>query len=399
MEHYLVVSINDLFKHVTAGSRVASEVLSPPQTIYVPPFSPCPAKGTLYHHLGNQGYKSRAKRLTLHVIDGDIRVKGPYGIVTVNGLAIGETLTFVAQSQTEVLLRRHNLGRIENRGELQYYIPSPSDEVISLVHPCLLSTSFAPKKNYGHFWLDHIGKIATWHEFPERIPADICALIPGISNTFWEETMMRIAEQRSRPLTFFPIQEHQEIRLSRLFYIDGISPEYVVRIRPQFYEFTRRLSNAATCRLTKDQYNSVCGIGEKIFLSRRDDTRRANTVVDEIIESAFQRRGYDIIHPKELSVTQKMAICSRAKVLAGRFGSGNFNMLFAPKESILAEIQPPFKVTPTLRHMVACGSQKYAGLIGTNVADTADSGHLAQHESWQVSTEEIHELVDYIETL
>lgn len=408
MTKHRVVSINELDDHLSSNSRIKSEVLSLSQEVYVPPLAPRPLAKPDYIHgkpgygWGNKGYTSKTSPIVLHVIDGDIRIRGPYGVITVDDIAVSESLFYTSPRQASILVSKHGLGKICIENGVEYYEPAPSNEVLCLSDPCVRATSFAPKKNYGHFWLDHIGQLAAMDEFADRFPEGCCTLIPAIANSFWNETLRLIAEASIDSPKIVPVHDNQEIKVGRLYYFEGISPDYVVRIRPQYIEFTRKLALTAAKQLCNLQNSSLHDItNDKIFLSRREDSVRRNAGVDNLAEDEFGRSGFHVIHPRQLTVCEKLALMDRTKVLAGRWGSGSFNMLFARKGAVLAELQSPFNISWTIRHLTACGEQHYSCIIGSPLTppDPLGCDQSKWSDNWSVSLPEVQELIEFLNTL
>lgn len=66
----------------------------------------------------------------------------------------------------------------------------------------------------------------------------------------------------------------------------------------------------------------------KIYLSRSSYFGASGTFGEEPIERIFKKLGYKIIHPEDYSITEKLAIFSNCKFLAGLSGSAMHNILF-----------------------------------------------------------------------
>lgn len=198
----------------------------------------------------------------------------------------------------------------------------------------------------------------------------------------------------SHPLTFLPIEPHQDIKVRRLLLLEGISPNYINRPRPQYFHFTRQLAKLALRKMPPSQRRTISETGNKIFLSRSDDALRPAAAVDTLLELEFMKRGYSVVQPRRLSICQKLAIASRAKVIAGRWGSGNLNMLFAPAKAMLVDIQSPFSVHWSYRGHASCGDQLYTLLVGEPLPTNTSS--MNSEHAWDVSIERIHDLLEFI---
>jgi hypothetical protein len=76
--------------------------------------------------------------------------------------------------------------------------------------------------------------------------------------------------------------------------------------------------------------------GRRIYVCRRDTKRR---VVNEAeLLRVLERRGFDVICPGELSLSEQIRVFSDAAIVVGPHGAGFTNMIFAPRGSTLIEL-------------------------------------------------------------
>lgn len=79
-----------------------------------------------------------------------------------------------------------------------------------------------------------------------------------------------------------------------------------------------------------------CGGGPAIFLSRSKlNDGRIAPAWEQAAEAAFQRRGYDIVHPQELPLRDQAAVVRSARDLAGFAGSALHLVLFRDRPAPL----------------------------------------------------------------
>jgi capsular polysaccharide biosynthesis protein len=97
----------------------------------------------------------------------------------------------------------------------------------------------------------------------------------------------------------------------------NFSPHYV---HPDILSTWRRLGDGLI------EANSGPG-PEKIFVSRQGDLRRSCRNGREV-EAYFADKGFHIVYPETLDLSQQATIFSQARVVAGFGGSAMFNILF-----------------------------------------------------------------------
>ena len=74
------------------------------------------------------------------------------------------------------------------------------------------------------------------------------------------------------------------------------------------------------------------------------------------VEKIFAEHGYEIIFPEEMSLQEKLKIFSEAEFIAGPYGAGFTNVLFANKNAKIICIQPKAIEWPWISNM--------AGILG-----------------------------------
>ncbi len=85
--------------------------------------------------------------------------------------------------------------------------------------------------------------------------------------------------------------------------------------------------------------SSVINKGRKIYVSRRDATKRR--IVNEAeLEPLLLERGFEIIQMEKLSFKQQRILMMESKVLVSSHGAGFTNMLFMPSGAVIIELHP-----------------------------------------------------------
>jgi hypothetical protein len=82
----------------------------------------------------------------------------------------------------------------------------------------------------------------------------------------------------------------------------------------------------------------------RLYLSRRRFSQRDlfRVVANEAhIETAFQRRGFEVIYPETMRFEDQIALYSRAEAVAGISGSGLHNSLFMQPDATIIELGDP----------------------------------------------------------
>ncbi len=82
----------------------------------------------------------------------------------------------------------------------------------------------------------------------------------------------------------------------------------------------------------------------RLYLSRRRFSQRElfRVVANEAhIETAFRRRGFEVIYPETLRFEEQIALYSRAAIVAGISGSGLHNSLFMRPDTTIIELGDP----------------------------------------------------------
>lgn len=91
-----------------------------------------------------------------------------------------------------------------------------------------------------------------------------------------------------------------------------------------------KLNHLARLRLTKNQNTAL---DKKIYISRSDLTSNNQTITNRVLlETIAIKHGFKVVHPEKLTLSEQINIFSSAKTLAGEYGSGMHNSIFANEE-------------------------------------------------------------------
>lgn len=88
-------------------------------------------------------------------------------------------------------------------------------------------------------------------------------------------------------------------------------------------------------------------VNERIFVSRRNSSRRKILNEDEVI-ATLSDYNFSVIYTEDYTFLEQIAIFSQVKYLTGNHGAGLTNMLFMPADSIIFEFHK--RKTNPIRH-------------------------------------------------
>ena len=81
------------------------------------------------------------------------------------------------------------------------------------------------------------------------------------------------------------------------------------------------------------------GIQDKIYLSRSQITEGLRTSINEdVLEEELSQRGFSILHPQDMTLSELIPALSRAVLVAGPVGSAMHNILFANTQDRLTTL-------------------------------------------------------------
>jgi capsular polysaccharide biosynthesis protein len=107
---------------------------------------------------------------------------------------------------------------------------------------------------------------------------------------------------------------------------------------------------------------------KKLYLSRKKWGARQKFLNRAEIEALAVDFGYEIVYPEELKISDRALIFSQAAVLAGEYGSGMHNSIFAPASCRVLVFQ-----SGAMSHFIQAGLSQAIGQPVGFVFGPADS--------------------------
>ncbi len=165
--------------------------------------------------------------------------------------------------------------------------------------------------------------------------------------TAWCLEMIRLLGLPEKPV--FTVREVCGETFNRVIFSGDLSAEGF--IDPDTVAYCRDLADALP--------GGTAEGGKKVYVSRALSgvgRRQYRHMINEIeVEDILRRRGYEIVYPESLSLTQQMRSLRGARVVIGPSGSGMFNTIFAPPGCRIVDIE-------TYHHTVRQHAKLYASL-------------------------------------
>ena len=201
----------------------------------------------------------------------------------------------------------------------------PKERVTS--GPVYLVTNFNTDQ-YGHFLLESLPRL-----FIAKLLYDDGFRFPILIPSTFPEFARRIATMLHKDFEFLEFEVQRDIILAdRVLLPSMCHTDYI--FHPCFLEFLRSLASDIIFTSKKAKLPDVSEVNRRrIFISRSRiragvSSFRAMQNYDEI-ETIARSRGFEIIHPQEMSWTEQVAMFANADFIVGEYGSGLHNALFA----------------------------------------------------------------------
>lgn len=187
-------------------------------------------------------------------------------------------------------------------------------------------------KHYGHFLIETLSRL-----WPLAIP-DMANDLLDYEILYWSQEKITAPVEKAVIQPAQMILESLRIKsniriLSQPVYIgELIIPDQATILGNEFHSIFRNLLRLAGIRIVSKhkQYINGSEYPEKVYLSRTKlSYYKRNNGNEKFLEGILKRRGFEIIHPQELSLPDQICIFSKAKVIVGSFGSAFHTMLLA----------------------------------------------------------------------
>lgn len=206
--------------------------------------------------------------------------------------------------------------------------------------------------NFSHFHTEVlsklclINKIDKYKDVPILID-EICLRTPE----FLEEIEMLNKNGRK----IISIKKSCCYNIKKLIYISDLAI-YPFQIKEGFLLRNKDcVMNDLCINLLHENYSIKSNIFRKIFISRRN-TPNPRLENQEIVEQIFTEHGYEMVFPEQMSFNNKLKLFSEAEFIAGAYGAGFTNLLFANKNAKIICIQPKMIEWPWISNI--------AGILG-----------------------------------
>ncbi|EHI98531.1 capsular polysaccharide biosynthesis -like protein [Clostridium sp. DL-VIII] len=248
---------------------------------------------------------------------------------------------------------------------------SYDDPALSIEEGIMLTSGCA--FNFSHFHTEVLSKLCLINEFKEYADMpllidEICFSIPH----YLEE--LQLLNKNNHKIIY--LRKGNCYNVKKLIYLSDLVmyPIEIKRGCPLHYKDSV-LNDLCIKPLNKALAIENNNIFKKIYISRRNsgNPRLEN---QDIIEQIFTERGYEIIYPEFMSFADKLKIFSEAEFIAGPYGAGFTNILFANKNAKIICIQPKAIESPWISNI--------SGILGQeSYFLDAELSKITPHRYWQ----------------
>jgi len=191
--------------------------------------------------------------------------------------------------------------------------------------------------NFSHFHTEVLSKLCLINGVNEynNVPIlidETCLIIPH----FLEE--LEMLNKNGRKIIY--IKKGCCYNIKKLIYISDLAI-YPFQIKAGYFLKNKDCIMNDLCIKPLNENLSIKSnnIFRKIYISRRN-TFNPRLENQDIVEQIFAEHGYEIIYSEAMSFHDKLKILSEAEFIAGPYGAGFTNILFANKNAKIICIQP-----------------------------------------------------------
>lgn len=262
------------------------------------------------------------------------RLRGRPGLVILpTGEFVGETVAVTAAGR-----------RLMLKAEPAYFTPLPS-----VTHH--KSGSFYPLLGFGHNNYYHLTHdvVMRFLSVEDHLPADVQLVIAEETPEFGID-VMRFAGLDKYPWVQLPPDEVWE--LETLYVANPL-------IKTQF-DTAEHFAPYRAIALERHGAK-VADATAKIYITRRDD-RYWRALNEPDVERFLVSKGFTVVSPKQLSVSDQIELFSRATVIVGT-GAGMTNAIFARPGAKILQLQEASHVTHPFWTMATALGFDYAYLL------------------------------------
>jgi len=239
----------------------------------------------------------------------DATLVHPFGIALWRGSVIEETLGHESRIAKALArsVKRHGYREVERLVRSDEALPEARlESAVSLI-PLW--------NNYYHWTVECATRIPAIERYRKVTGKDPTLLVPENPPTWLRESLslLGISERTYRPLT-----EH--VRVSNL-----VVPTYPRR-------------PGISCRWVRDTMldavDSTDGTGNRIYISRRNATRRRVRNEDDVVET-LREYGFESYALEERSVAKQVELFANAELVVAPHGAGLANVLYSDDVTII----------------------------------------------------------------
>lgn len=251
----------------------------------------------------------------------------------------------------------------ENKFDLRYYSIYSIDKKSTLIDYNDSFTTIdegimllaAGSYNFAHFNLELLTKLAVIDEFKEynNFPLLIdkrLLSIPGFLD------QLNLINKHDRKIIY--LTEFYSYKIKKLIYISDLS---IIpgNLKPGYnFKYSDVIMNPLSINLLHKSLAIKCKPYRKIFISRYH-TQNLRLLNQTEIEELFKEFGYEIVYTEFLSLQEKIKLFSEAEFIAGVYGAGITNIIFADEKSTIICIQPRAMEISFFSNVAGILGQKY----------------------------------------
>jgi hypothetical protein len=245
-------------------------------------------------------------------------------IVSGQGTVVTRGGALVTDSCVELLAHGFLPCGLEESGPGRYRRSQPVNRVIEA--PTLLLKR-PWWRNYGHWLLDAAALLALLRE---RVVGGFEQVAiggpePGKSREIVAETIALFAPN-------MPVVEHPDEEVWRFTELHYVQPIQI----PQLFKLPDAV---AALRRTVLGYDPAAAGHRRLFVSRRHFPGRQLVNEAQVVD-VFERYGFEVVFPEELSLLEQARLFASASAIAGVKGAALTNMVFCPPETVVIVMSP-----------------------------------------------------------
>lgn len=254
--------------------------------------------------------------LTIDTIKNSFAVPGQFCLYDENGLAIPSTRLITLENATTVTDRHRSAINLQNSrfGVERIDLAKLKNRFPTVFFDRTVQYLGLWSAHYGHFLMDYTAR--SW-----PAPGDTAFVSSYPDSSILNLPYVRPFANEYATLLHQPVDQiynFREVAIAQQSVQAGVSISSLADLAHL------RLSAAST--QTRDYRNPV-------YLSRAKlDVRLRDSFKEDQAERIFEKRGFEVLYPEQLSVGDQMAVFNEAPIIAGIAGSAMHSAMFARKD-------------------------------------------------------------------